>query len=67
MGVLYNSVMLQQELKRKFVIEKLHEQGITHTKNGTSIEELSYDDLKYELVLAAFREIDSDCEAGKWF
>jgi hypothetical protein len=59
--------MMQQEMKRKFVIEKLLEQGITHSKGGTSIEDLSYDDLKYELVLAAFREIDAEKDEQKWF
>ncbi|MBO0961462.1 hypothetical protein J1P26_17285 [Neobacillus sp. MM2021_6] len=67
MGILYNTVMLQQELKRQFVIDKLKEQGITHSQNGTSIENLSYDDLKYELVKAAFREIDAENGENTWF
>ena len=66
MGILYKSVMKEQ-MKRNFVLEKLKEQGITHTKDGTSIEELNYDSLKYELVLSAFREIDADKDDNNWF
>lgn len=67
MGLLYNSVMMQQELKKKFVLDKLKEKGITHSQTGTSIEKLDYDELKYELVLQAFKEIDSEKDANKWF
>jgi thiamine pyrophosphokinase len=67
MGLLYKSVMAHQEMKRNFVIEKLKGQGITHIQNGTSIHELSYDDLKYELVKAAFREIDAESSENDWF
>jgi hypothetical protein len=67
MGLLYKSVMAHQEMKRNFVIDKLREQGITHTQDGTSIYELSYDDLKYELVKAAFREIDVEKDENAWF
>jgi hypothetical protein len=59
--------ILHQEMKRNFVIDKLKEQGITHDQNGTSIHELEYDELKYILVLQAFREIDTECDSGKWF
>jgi hypothetical protein len=67
MGLQYKSVMAHQEMKRNFVIEKLKEQGITHDQRGTSIHELSYDDLKYELVKAAFREIDVEKDENSWF
>lgn len=55
------------ELKRNFVIERLKEKGITHSENGTSIHGLSYEDLKYELVLSSFKEIDSESSENKWF
>jgi hypothetical protein len=67
MGLLYDSVKLQQEMKRNFVIEKLLEKGITHDPNGVSVHDMTYDDLKYELVKAAFREIDAESSENKWF
>jgi hypothetical protein len=67
MGLLYKSVMAHQEMKRNFVIDKLKEQGITKDQHGTSIHNLSYDDLKHELVKAAFREIDVENDENRWF
>jgi hypothetical protein len=67
MGILYNSVKLQKNMKREFVLERLLASGITKSQTGKSIQELSYDELKYELVLSAFREIDTNSDSGKWF
>lgn len=67
MGLLYNTVMMHQEMKRNFVLDKLMEKGITHSQDGTSIEKLDYETLKYELVLSAFREIDAENGEEKWF
>lgn len=67
MGVLFNAMNMQKQMKRDFVIDKLREKGITHSQDGTSINELSYDDLKYLLVLSAFKDIDADTESSKWF
>jgi hypothetical protein len=57
---------LHQEMKRKIVLEALLELGI-QTVDGKSVYNLSYDDLKYELVLASYRQIDRQKEEGKWF
>lgn len=62
-----SKVMLTEELKRKFVIERLLEQGITKSQDGVNIHDLDYDTLKYELVLAAYREIDIQAAANRWF
>lgn len=67
MGVLYSSVMLRQNMKRQFVLEKLKEKGITHNENGTSIEDLDYETLKYLLVIQAFKDIDAEGDSSKWF
>jgi hypothetical protein len=67
MGLLYKSVMAQQEMKRNFVLDKLKAKGITHSQNGKSVNELDYEELKYELVLSAFREIDVEKDENKWF
>jgi hypothetical protein len=58
---------LQQNMKRNFVLEQLKEKGITHSQTGTSIDELTYDELKYELVLSSFKEIDIEIGENKWF
>lgn len=58
---------LHQEMKQKFVIERLLAAGITHSRSGKSIYELDYDRLKEELVLAAFREIDTETSSNGWF
>jgi hypothetical protein len=65
--ILYNSVQLQKNLKKEFVLERLLASGITKSQTGKSIHELSYEELKYELVLTAFREIDTNSDSGKWF
>lgn len=67
MGILYDSVKMQQELKQKFVLEKLLEIGITESQQGISVYELDYDELKSELVLASFRQIDIQNDQNKWF
>jgi hypothetical protein len=55
------------ELKRKIVLENLLKLGVYTSQDGKSVYDLSYDDLKYELVLASFREIDRQNDEGKWF
>lgn len=56
-----------EEAKRQFLLSELNKLGVTHSENGVSIEKLSYDELKYELVLASFREIDVMTDANRWF
>lgn len=56
-----------EEAKRQFVLSELNKLGVTHTQDGVSIEKLSYDELKSELVLASFREIDVMTDANRWF
>ncbi|MFI8495934.1 hypothetical protein ACIGC1_24080 [Peribacillus butanolivorans] len=40
---------------------------VTNSHHGQSIELLDYDDLKYELVLAEYKEINTTSDANKWF
>lgn len=58
---------LHQELKHQFVLEKLLEKGVTISQDGIDIRELSYADLKYEWLLLAFREIDTQNDKSGWF
>lgn len=67
MGILYNSVIAHQEMKRNFLINRLKEKGIFKDELGTLIEDLEYDDLKYLLFLEAFKEIDVENDQNKWF
>jgi hypothetical protein len=67
MGTLYNSVMAHQEMKRKFVLERLLEAGVTKSQDGIDIRECDYEELKYEYVLQSFREVDVAKDSNKWF
>lgn len=58
---------MYHEAKRQFVLDELKRYGVTHTQDGVSIEKLNYDELKSELVLASFREIDVMVDANRWF
>ncbi|MCM3122757.1 MULTISPECIES: hypothetical protein [unclassified Mesobacillus] len=58
---------LKQTMKENFVLEKLSELGVTKTQQGVPVHELSYEDMKYELVLASFREIDIQKDENRWF
>jgi hypothetical protein len=60
-----NPVVAEQ--KRQFLIERLTERNILKTQLGRSIHEADYEELKYELVLSAFHEIDVECDASRWF
>lgn len=55
------------EMKKNFVLERLLAAGVTHSQQGDSVRELDYEELKYELVLQAFREIDTENESNLWF
>jgi hypothetical protein len=55
------------EVKRQHIIQELLDKGISKSKTGKSIYDMDYEELKYELVLAAFRDIDSEKDANKWF
>lgn len=59
-------VKCTEDIKRKFVIEKLKEQGIQEVE-GVSLQEVGYDDLKHALVMSAFREIDITVDANRWY
>lgn len=67
MGVLYNAMKLQKQMKHEFVLERFNELGITHTQQGKPIQELTYKELLHELVLAEMRQVDIDRPEHKWF
>jgi hypothetical protein len=50
-----NQSKLHQEMKRKIVLENLLKLGVYTSQDGKSVYDLSYNDLKHELVLVSFR------------
>jgi hypothetical protein len=67
MGVLFDSIKLQKQMKRDMVLERLLELGVTTSQTGKSIHELSYDELKTLWVLAEMRQVDIDHPEHVWF
>lgn len=67
MGILYNSVTLQKNLKHEFVLERLKSMNVSKSQSGKPIELLDYTEAKYELVLASFRMIDAEKSESAWF
>jgi len=56
-----------KNMKQKTILDRLVELGVTESQDGISIYKLDYEELKYELVLAEFRQIDVDTDSNKWF
>lgn len=56
----------KREMKKQFVLERLLAAGVTHSQSGVSVYELDYEDLKFELVIQEFRNIDSECGSQAW-
>ncbi|WP_313430867.1 hypothetical protein [Siminovitchia terrae] len=55
------------EAKRKFFIDQLLEKGWTHTRDGIPVHDLPYDELRAEVTLMSFREIDTESVESAWF
>lgn len=53
--------------REQFLVDEIHALGVTHTSSGVDIRTLSYERLQEELILAAFRKIDAECDANRWF
>lgn len=67
MGLLYKATNMKKNMKQQMVLDRLHEIGVTHSQQGKPIQELEYDELKYELVLSEMRQVDIDHPDHKWF
>jgi hypothetical protein len=65
-GLLFNISTLP-ELKRNHIIERLLAKGIKETKDGKSIHELSYRELKLQLSIARCLEIEVESSENGWF
>ncbi|KAA0547555.1 hypothetical protein FZW96_11955 [Bacillus sp. BGMRC 2118] len=58
---------LHQELKRKVILEKLLEKGITKSREGQDIHECDYAELKREWVMFSVLDIDVENKESGWF
>jgi hypothetical protein len=67
MGVLYNAVKLKKQMKQQFVLERLLDLGVTHSQQGQPIQELSYKELQFELILVEMRQVDIEHPDHRWF
>jgi|GEM_PF-2148437 hypothetical protein len=63
----YNSAKQQSEIKKQFVLDKLIEAGVTQGQSGKSVHDMDYEELKYELTLQAFRDIDITSDSNRWW
>jgi hypothetical protein len=59
--------LMEIQLKKKFVLERLLEKGVKYTQQGRDVRDCDYEELCYELVLESFREIDISSESNRWF
>lgn len=64
MGVLFNSMEIRKQVN---VMDRLKEKGITKARDGRMLSELSYKELKLELVFADFTDINVDSDSNSWF
>ncbi|OLS39113.1 hypothetical protein [Bacillus sp. MRMR6] len=67
MGVLLKAMNLKKNMKQQIVLERLKELGVTHSQQGKVIEELDYNELKFELVIAEMNQVDIEHPDHKWF
>jgi hypothetical protein len=55
------------EAMRKHFIDELRAEGVTRNKEGKSIYDMSYNELKSELALASIRKVNVESPDNKWF
>lgn len=64
----YNSVKpTKEERMKQMILEDLLAAGVTIGQSGKSVQEMDYDELKFEATLQAFREIDIKSDSNRWF
>jgi hypothetical protein len=64
LGILYKAAM--NKIRQNF-IDELLSKGITKNKEGKSIHDMDYHELRSEIALQAFRAIDTAKDENKWF
>jgi hypothetical protein len=66
MGVLYNTVKLSQDAQAQVMVSDLLAMGITSSKEGKSIYEMNYYDLRQELSVARYRNREVGSPENRW-
>lgn len=64
MGILYKA---SKELMRQNYIQDLLMRGVTENKQGISIHNLDYYELRHLIAVATFHEKDVENDSNKWF
>ncbi|MBT2680030.1 hypothetical protein J7E38_13530 [Bacillus sp. ISL-35] len=67
MGILFDKVKRSQDSLRQDYIAQLLVKGITHDRNGTSIHDLGYYELRQELAAAEFRNVNTETLENGFF
>lgn len=52
---------------KNIIIENLQEKGVTHSNDGTPLQELGYRQLKEFAALVSVRDVDVEHSSNKWF
>lgn len=64
MGILHNAMQVK---KQENVMERLIEKGIKFARDGRKLNELTYKELRLELVFADFSDVNVDSADNSWF
>jgi hypothetical protein len=64
LGILYEAAM--ERIRQNF-IQELLSKGVRENKEGKSIYDMEYAELRSEVALQKFREIKVENENNKWF
>lgn len=52
---------------QKIILDSLLGKGVTHTNDGTPLQELDYWQLREIAVLSSIKEVDVEHSSNEWF
>jgi hypothetical protein len=52
---------------RQNFIQDLLARGVTENKKGVNVYDLTYDELRHEVAMLEFKDINTDNDQNKWF
>lgn len=56
-----------ERLKQQFILDELRALNVTVSRSGVPIDQLNYDELKEEYVIASILSVDIEAPANKFF
>jgi hypothetical protein len=56
-----------KEVMRQNFIQDLLAKGVTENKKGVNVYDLTYDELRHEVAMLEFKDINTDNDQNKWF